>query len=236
MISGYNNNYGAYGVSGGNIDFVTGKRTQYTWDDFYNTFDMERANGDMNTPQAANIAFDLLLPHILSLPCHSMYTDSEILNDVAQSAYVEILDKIRGYDRSFQCGFPTYLEKWFKGLARKVRNGEIPEHKAGDIIVESVDKISLVGNDTEVSNGYDMIADTSSSVEEVLEKKSRERSSALFRDLVGKEIDDGLENEEDKTRMFVNVAFYRKLFGGFSDFPDVLCKEVENLIREREAV
>lgn len=235
MASGYNNYYGAYGVSGGNIDYATGKRRAYTWEDFYEVLEKERSNGDMNTPQAANIAFDLLLPHIISLPCHSMYTDSETLNDVAQSAYLEILDKIRGYDISFHCGFPTYLGKWFKGLARKVRNGEIPEHKAGNIIVESVDKMVHIANDTDVSNGYDMIADGGNSVEEILEKKSRERSSALFRSLIGKEIDESV-NDEDKTRMFVNAAFYTKLFGGFNDFPETLCREVENIIQEREAV
>lgn len=236
MTSGYNNNYGAYGVSGGNIDFATGKRTAFTWDDFYETLEEERKNGSVNTPKAANIAFDLLLPHILSLPCHSMYTDSETLNDVAQSAYLEILDKIRGYDRSFQCGFPTYLEKWFKGLARKVRNGEIPEHKVKDVSIESVDRIVHITNDTEVSNGYDVIADESNSVEEVLERKGRERSSALFRSLIGTDIDECMENDEEKTRMFVNAAFYTKLFGGFADFPDALCQEVENILAEREAV
>lgn len=226
-----NSEYEANMVNGDDIAYILGEH-QYTWDEFYDTLEKERASGSVNCPQASYIALELLTSQLMQLAWRSPRTNSETYKDLIQNAYLTITENIGNFDRS-QSAFKTYIMKWFQALARETRSDGLSDYQSRTLGYRVVSTDAFVSKNTLDGDAEVPVEfmDEQSSIEDIVERKERARSSALLHQMLGNENES--EDEEAKKNAYINAACYHLFLGGVSNLPDDVKEELENIITER---
>lgn len=235
-------------VSEEDLRFLAEDGTQDTrWADFYEMLRKERALGNMDSPNAAFMAWNLLQARIHNLKYKSSRTNNETINDVNQSAYVIIATKIKDYDEQKDCSFPTYIDKWFQGLARETRNDGMSDYqrKKKGLSLVSSDSIANYRKNNYGDNGtdnvYSQAMDTDEpvsalapSVDDVMEKKERQLTNAMLRIFIGDAAENRPEDPNELKNLYVKTTMFSKLAGGFTNLPDCMREELCEMALEMD--
>lgn len=219
-------------------DFLFDPEKKYTWGDFYMTLRAERDNGIYNSPNAALIVHKLLTPFIKNLDFNGVRTNNETWQDVLQEAWIAIAMHIPDYDES-EGNFRQFITKWFNGIVRETKSDGVSYYQAKEkgCRVYSYDVVIDKQNGSgEGSDFVTLMAAEGSSVEEIVERKAKEKSSALFEELIHSAIGENVNitglSQEDKDTIYTNTAFYFKLFGGVSNSSDKFVETFTDILRE----
>lgn len=214
------------------LDFLLGENHKYTWDDFYQTLEMEKESGSQNCPVASYIALELLKPHLLKLPWQGARTNSESYQDLFQKAYVAIAEHINEFDRS-QSGFKTFIMNWLKGVAREIRSDGLSNYQQNQLGFRIFSTDAMVAKNSLDGEGEMTIdfVDENASVEKIISEKHESRSSALLHQMIAPECTD-IDNAEadEKRKAYVTAACYHMFLGGISNFSEDMKDELEYLI------
>lgn len=215
-------------VTGDELNYILGNPKKHTWSEFYETLEQERTGNIPGCPQSCLIAMELLTPSIMKMPWRGPKTNSETYQDVLSESYLVIASHIDDFDRT-QSSFRTYISKWLTGLAREIRNDGISKYQQEKFGCRVYSTDALVAKDT-MDDNSEMVfefPDEDSAVENVYEKKEKERSNALLRQMMqtGEEVN----NEASKKNVYVNVACYQLFLGGIENMPDAMKEELEEL-------
>jgi hypothetical protein len=211
------------------FDYLLGNGSQpHTWNDFYELMRKERELGEIHCPHASLLALQLLTPRLKQLPFNSVRTDSETINDVIQQAYIVIAENIAAYDENKGCSFPTYIEKWMQGLARDVRNDGASEYQIKHKGFRVISKDAIINQNSDEKSDPIDFEDSHSAVEDIIERKDKERSSRLLRNMLGTSLEP--QTEEEKRATYVNTAVYAKFLGGYNNLPEGIRENLEEMV------
>lgn len=195
-----------------------GPGTSYSWAQFYQVRREELARGERMCPQASLIALNLLTSTLLKLPWKSNRTNSETYKDFLQNCWLLIAENIADYDESVSA-FPTYMSKWFSGLARETRDDGLTDYQRKKGYRVFSEDAMIAKNDPE-GNGdshFEHI-DENSSIEDILEKKNQKRLNDLLHQMmVGgekKELEFDEKNLKERRFNYANITCAALFLGG----------------------
>lgn len=218
------------------------KLTEEDWNNVLQMRDIEMAETG-NCPKAALMARELLRPLVFGdkINWKSARTDSETWEDVWSETYFIALEALRDYNRS-RGSFVTYVWGEVQALARKVRNGDVPEYQLRQKNVEVVSYDELQHKSTDFGNneGAFQIVDENFNVENVIDSHMQGQALDLFQKLVGPDMYAYLNNllpdnldrlsQEDARAVAVELEFFSKLLGGFANWPDEFVEDFSSML------
>ena len=196
----------------------------FTWNDFYNEFsNAKNVTGDYNN--AIYIGWTLIAPTIKSRKLNNLHGDRyNHIQDLMQEAYLIIAKNIANYDPT-KAQFQTYIDKFLVGASREIDNPDVSDYqfRKKNIRFFSYDELSNPDPENGNKRGQDFI-DEHATVEDIIDKRDRERSSQLFEQMMEQT---QTEEEVTKNDMYTNVVFLHKFLGGVNNLPHYVREEIE---------
>lgn len=203
----------------------TSKYGNFTWDDFYKAFNnAKNITGDYT--DAIYIGWSLIVPSIKSRKLSNVRGDRyNHIQDLMQEAYLLIAKNIDNYDPE-KAKFQTYIDKFLVGASREIDNPDVSDYqfRKKNVRFFSFDDLSNPNQDNKNKGTGHEFADEHTSVEDVIDKIDRERSSRLFEQMM---YQTKAEGEVTKDDMYTNVVFLHKFLGGVNNLPHYVREEIE---------
>lgn len=196
----------------------------YKWDDFNKQFNIDKQTGDFTA--SIYIGWCLIAPTIKTRKLNNIKGDRyNHIQDLKQEAYLIIAKNIENYDPK-KAQFQTYIDKFLIGASRELENPGISDYQARkkNVRLYSYEKLTDPSQHENDNFSAREFADEHSSIEDVIDRKERERSSKLFEQMM---IQADINESSGKEDVYTNVVFLHKFLGGVNNLPYYVKEEIE---------
>lgn len=217
-----------------------GPGVTYTWDDFNKMRRKELAAGEKMCPQASTIALQILTPNLLKMPWRSQRTNSETYKDFLQDCWLLIASHIAEYDEDVS-KFPTFMSKWFSGLARETRDDGMTDYqkKKGYRVYSEEAMAARYNGEGDGESSIEYI-DEGSAIEDIMEVKERQRVNELLHQMMtGGKDENGRDreliidesNSKERRALYQNMTCISLFLGGPGSMSEDEIEYIENALR-----